>query len=79
MVDWRGGSLDIYETSVQNIRVVGRELAILARKLDRLFNAPLSSMHAIGHSLGAHVAGYAGSELSGFGRITGKNQIKPRN
>ncbi|XP_001198442.2 pancreatic lipase-related protein 2 [Strongylocentrotus purpuratus] len=77
MVDWRGGSLDIYENSVQNIRVVGREIAILARKLDRLFNAPLSSMHAIGHSLGAHTAGYAGSELSGFGRITAMDPAGP--
>ncbi|XP_041477515.1 pancreatic lipase-related protein 2-like [Lytechinus variegatus] len=84
LVDWRGGSLDIYETSVQNTRVVGREISILARKLNKVFGAPFSNMHAIGHSLGAHTAGYAGSDLMRFGRksdrlgrITGMDPAGP--
>ncbi|XP_071477033.1 pancreatic lipase-related protein 2-like [Diadema antillarum] len=77
MVDWRGGSLDIYETSVQNIRVVGREIATLVYKLQRVFYASPARMHAIGHSLGAHAAGYAGSEIAGFGRITGLDPAGP--
>lgn len=29
------------------------------------------NVHIIGHSLGAHIAGYAGKRLKNLGRITG--------
>lgn len=37
--------------------------------------AVYGDMHLIGHSLGAHTAGYAGAFQAGFGRITGNHKI----
>jgi len=35
--------------------------------------AHTEDIHVIGHSLGAHIAGYAGARTRNLGRITGKN------
>ena len=33
--------------------------------------AKSSDFHCIGHSLGSHICGYAGSRINGLGKITG--------
>lgn len=78
IVDWRGGSSPPYYQAVANIRLVGAIVAhfIMAVQLEfDLMN--LDNFHLIGHSLGAHVAGYAGYFLQRdfdekIGRITGQ-------
>lgn len=37
------------------------------------FGAKPETFHIFGHSLGSHIAGYAGEQLSSLGRITGRN------
>ncbi|XP_030841943.1 pancreatic triacylglycerol lipase [Strongylocentrotus purpuratus] len=61
-----------------NTRVVGREIAKLIEDLNAATGAGFGSMHIIGHSLGAHIGGYAGEACSGtVGRVTGLDPAGP--
>lgn len=78
LVDWRGGNNDInYMQCASNIRVVGALIAKLLTSMKRHCDLDLSDVHIIGHSLGAHTAGYAGEALNGIGRITGLDPAGP--
>ncbi|KAK3698172.1 hypothetical protein QZH41_019265, partial [Actinostola sp. cb2023] len=79
VVDWgRGSGLSdfSYNTAVQNTRLVAAHIAKLIGKLHRIYNYDLSKIHVIGHSLGAHVAGFVGAKVTAsqagkkLGRIT---------
>ncbi|XP_046392601.1 inactive pancreatic lipase-related protein 1-like isoform X2 [Ischnura elegans] len=70
-VNWANGAGSLYVKAVSNARVVGLEVAFLINKLIENHNANPGTFHIIGHSLGAHIAGYAGSRVDGLGRITG--------
>ncbi|XP_781104.2 pancreatic triacylglycerol lipase [Strongylocentrotus purpuratus] len=71
MVDWEEGAARVnYAQSRANTRVVGQDIGKLIEVLNSK-GASYSSMHIIGHSLGAHTAGYAGESRSGIGRLTG--------
>uniref|UniRef100_A0A8I5MXS6 Triacylglycerol lipase n=1 Tax=Papio anubis TaxID=9555 RepID=A0A8I5MXS6_PAPAN len=71
-VDWKGGSRTGYTQASQNIRIVGAEVAYFVEVLKSAFGYSPSSVHIIGHSLGAHAAGEAGRRTNGtVGRITG--------
>lgn len=77
IVDWSRGSGLPYTQSTANTRVVGAELALLIQDLVKVANLTLSDTHIIGHSLGAHIAGYAGERVPGLGRITGLDPAGP--
>ncbi|XP_066968507.1 pancreatic triacylglycerol lipase-like [Macrobrachium rosenbergii] len=77
MVDWSGGSRALYAQATANIRVVGLEVAHLVNWLKDKAGLQPKDVHIIGHSLGAHTAGYAGERISALGRITGLDPAEP--
>ena len=54
-------------------------IAIMIQNLCKLKNSSPSSFHIVGHSLGSHIAGYAGKFLKGatLGHITGLDPAGP--
>ncbi|XP_011357615.1 pancreatic triacylglycerol lipase [Pteropus vampyrus] len=77
-VDWKSGSRTTYTQAVQNVRIVGAEVAYLVEVLQSAFQYSPSDVHIIGHSLGSHAAGEAGRRTNGtIGRITGLDPAKP--
>ncbi|VEN41303.1 unnamed protein product [Callosobruchus maculatus] len=82
IVDW--GPLAIlpcYLTAVINTWHVGQCVALLAVSLISLGISP-AMVHVVGFSLGAHIAGFAGTHLNkvlghSFGRITGLDPALP--
>ncbi|XP_061163845.1 lipase member I-like [Saccostrea echinata] len=81
VVDWEKGAdhLEHYEQAAVNTEVVGTILALLVRNLEDHQGAKKSHIHIIGHSLGAHVAGFAGSahKETRYQRITGMDPAGP--
>ncbi|XP_074641011.1 pancreatic triacylglycerol lipase-like isoform X2 [Tubulanus polymorphus] len=77
LVDWSKGSGPPYTLATANTRLVGAEIAHLINYLQLITDAKETDFHLIGHSLGAHVAGYAGERLQGLGRITGLDPASP--
>uniref|UniRef100_T1JRK6 Lipase domain-containing protein n=1 Tax=Tetranychus urticae TaxID=32264 RepID=T1JRK6_TETUR len=76
-VDWGKGASTWYAQATANTRVVGAQLAQLIEKITLKFGIPKNKIWLIGHSLGAHVVGYAGSIAKNLGRITGLDPAKP--
>ncbi|KAK3775712.1 hypothetical protein RRG08_006023 [Elysia crispata] len=79
LVGWGPGATTIvYPQSVSNTRIVARQLARLLLVLWQTKGLDLNSVHLIGFSLGAHLAGYVSRELGyKVGRITGLDPAGP--
>ncbi|RNA40557.1 pancreatic lipase-related 2-like [Brachionus plicatilis] len=72
-VDWKDGAKGPnYFTAVENVEIAGNKVGsfIKEAKIDP------SKVHCIGHSLGAHVCGFAGKEIK-VKRITGMDPAGP--
>lgn len=80
VVNWLTGAGPPYTQAVANTRLVGAMTARLVSQFIRIGGVQASQVHVIGHSLGAHTAGYVGYNLRvrydiKLGRITGEYQI----
>ncbi|XP_068992789.1 phospholipase A1 2-like [Neodiprion pinetum] len=71
-VDWKEGACSggisltqylSYPKSIENAYEVGANIAQFIAKLIRYYGIALKNMLMVGHSLGAHVVGFAGKEL----------------
>ncbi|KAL4218198.1 hypothetical protein ACF0H5_022934 [Mactra antiquata] len=76
-VMWFKGSRQFYPKAVANTRVVAAVVVNLLTGLRDNMGMKLSDVHLIGHSLGAHIAGYIGTGLPGIARITGLDPAGP--
>ncbi|XP_013140293.1 PREDICTED: pancreatic triacylglycerol lipase-like [Papilio polytes] len=78
VLDWSRVADKDYITSVEGVPRVGRYLGKFLSFLTSVTNVSISTLHLVGHSLGAHVVGNAGKELGGrIGRITGLDPAGP--
>nr|AKG97518.1 lipoprotein lipase [Larimichthys crocea] len=78
VVDWLNSAQNHYVVAAQNTKVVGQEIARFIDWIEETTNMPLDNLHLIGYSLGAHVAGFAGSHATNkVGRITGLDPAGP--
>ncbi|XP_060593386.1 inactive pancreatic lipase-related protein 1-like isoform X2 [Ruditapes philippinarum] len=76
-VDWSNGADVNYFQAAADTRLIGAELARLLNAIKDVKNILPGDVHIIGHSFGAHIAGYAGEIMSGIGRITGLDPAGP--
>ncbi|ESP00942.1 hypothetical protein LOTGIDRAFT_140189, partial [Lottia gigantea] len=76
IVNWKDGASEAYGQSAQNTRTVGKKTGDIIKAIHENKGVAYSNFHIIGHSLGAHSAGFSGqrvTELTGdkIGRISG--------
>jgi pimeloyl-ACP methyl ester carboxylesterase len=78
VVDWQKGcTFPDYLQATSNTQIVGAEIALLIKSLMVRYSIGAEKFHIIGHSLGSHVAGYAGKRVPNLGRITGLDPAGP--
>ncbi|VDI70289.1 Hypothetical predicted protein, partial [Mytilus galloprovincialis] len=79
ILNWeRAAGRFVYLQSVANSRLVAAITAKYIKDLQKVHNIDASTIHIIGFSLGAHLAGYVGNAVDGLGRITGLDPAGPQ-
>ncbi|CAF0810310.1 unnamed protein product [Didymodactylos carnosus] len=76
-VDWSNTNKFPYTKATANTQIVGTEVALLVNYIIEQHDIKAKDIHIVGHSLGAHAAGTAGSKIAGLGRITGLDPAGP--
>lgn len=76
-VDWSKGNRYLYTQATANTQIVGAEIARFVNTMIDKHGASAADFHVIGHSLGSHIAGYAGERINRLGRITGLDPAGP--
>ncbi|XP_044299888.1 lipoprotein lipase isoform X1 [Varanus komodoensis] len=78
VVDWLSRASLHYPVAAAYTKVVGEEVATLIDWMEEQFGYSVDKIHLLGYSLGAHVAGVAGSLTSNkINRITGLDPAGP--
>jgi len=80
LVVWeKGAKVPMYHLAATNTRVVGALVAFFMNQLAETYKISNDKFYIIGHSLGAHVSGYAGKRLHDpkVSRITGLDPAGP--
>lgn len=81
-IDWRDPAGALYPVSAVYTKEVGKYVGEFLVDLNNALNIPFENMHLIGHSLGAHISGFAGNHVDKttkktIGRITGMDPAGP--
>ncbi|XP_013403387.1 pancreatic triacylglycerol lipase [Lingula anatina] len=79
LTGWKNGAkAPYYPKAVANTRLVGRQIGLLVNLMVNVMGTKYDQVHLAGHSLGAHISGYAGAYLDGkIARITGLDPAGP--
>ncbi|KAF8791737.1 Pancreatic triacylglycerol lipase-like protein [Argiope bruennichi] len=77
IVNWTNYNQGIYKHAVENAYLTGIEVGKFINYLTNEKGQAATSIHVIGHSLGAHVAGVAGKRVPDLGRISGLDPAAP--